>query len=57
MNENDKDEDVILGGALRFGYEVLKSNLQTEKNESIFGFVETLGINVRATLEDDFIEA
>ncbi len=51
---SEKDEDMILGGALRAGYEILKANLKTEKNESFFGFVESLGKEVRGAYEEDF---
>lgn len=53
MVENDKDDDIFLGGILRFGYEILKSNLKTDRNESFFDFVESLGSDVRNSLEGD----
>ncbi len=49
----DDDDRLLLGGLLRFGYEILKSNLKTEQNEDFFDFAESLGGNVRKILEED----
>lgn len=53
MEENEKEDKIFLGGILRFGYEILKSNLKTDKNESFFDFAESLGGNIRDSLEED----
>ena len=49
---NEKDEDILIGGILQAGYETIKANLKTEKNESIFDFVETVGDVIREKIED-----
>lgn len=51
--KDEKYEDLLLGGILRFGYETLKENLKNPKNESIFDFLESLGEGARTSLEKD----
>ncbi len=53
MTKKENDDKFILGGILRLGYETLKSNLKTEENKTLFEFVESLGGNIRKSLEDD----
>ena len=48
-----KDEKFILGAGLRIGYEILKSNIKDEENQSVFDFIESLGKKVRKNLEYD----
>ncbi len=52
IQEDDNDK-LLLGGILRTGYEIFKSNLKSKENESIFDFVESLGGNARKVLEED----
>ena len=49
----DDDDRLFLGGLLRYGYEVLKTNFKNEKNEDFFDFAETIGSDTRKILEED----
>ncbi len=42
MDENKK-EDLLFGGALRLGYEILKKNVKNPKYDSVFEFFESVG--------------
>lgn len=49
----DDDQKLLLGGVLRFGYEILKANLKEEDKEDFFDFAESFGKDAREILEQN----
>lgn len=48
MKEENK---YLIGTGIRTIYEIMKSNLKTGENESVFDFVESIGKKIRSDLE------